>query len=414
MSAYGSYVPIVVTPGNGNIFGYISWEWDVDDDNLLAWTQEVLKVFEDIELEIIDKKDEQKEKGLPLTGSLTLTPERCRQHLAALAEWGTIAYREFFDADARAFLASYFDGLAEVPAPTFHSKLTLFPWEVLYEGEDYEVGDPQTFWGLRYSLARVLDARNVTKYELEQAATSKMLFCLHHRLREAHQHEWPQIERLVKATEQDHVELLGPNETLAHVTDGKTLLAHLYKCQHNMVHFACHANPDDAGADVLRLSLIDLADLVTITDKDFSTAEIALSTNVFSLKQGILASKPLVFLNACQTGGGADRLRKMYNLPRKFVECQAGAVIATACPVPDVFAAEFARVFYGYFLRGQDMLAEHPEETRVGPLPIGEALWLTRRYFVERHHNPLGLAYGLYSPAHYRVARAFQTGALVP
>jgi hypothetical protein len=36
-------------------------------------------------------------------------------------------------------------------------------------------------------------------------------------------------------------------------------------------------------------------------------------------------------------------------------------------------------------------------------MTIGEALQATRKYFIEKYNNPLGLAYGLYSPAYYRL-----------
>lgn len=75
-----------------------------------------------------------------------------------------------------------------------------------------------------------------------------------------------------------------------------------------------------------------------------------------------------------------------------FVRRGAGAVIATACPVPDLFAAAFAKHFYTFFLSGQ--------------MTIGQALRETRWHFLTKHNNPLGLAYGLYSPANYRLAQS--------
>jgi CHAT domain-containing protein len=77
-------------------------------------------------------------------------------------------------------------------------------------------------------------------------------------------------------------------------------------------------------------------------------------------------------------------------LPTTFTEAAAAAIVATACPVPDRFAASFARKFYELFVRDK--------------LQIGEALRQTRLFFLTKDNNPLGLAYGLYSPAHYRVA----------
>jgi len=78
-------------------------------------------------------------------------------------------------------------------------------------------------------------------------------------------------------------------------------------------------------------------------------------------------------------------------------------VIATACPVSDLFAAAFAKVFYEFFLQGLVVEDEATGEKAIRLMTIGEALRATRWYFLKEYHNPLGLAYGLYSPAHYRV-----------
>ena len=46
------------------------------------------------------------------------------------------------------------------------------------------------------------------------------------------------------------------------------------------------------------------------------------------------------------------------------------------------------------------------EEKTVKLMSIGEALQATRWFFLKECNNPLGLAYGLYSPAHYQVAQS--------
>ena len=103
--------------------------------------------------------------------------------------------------------------------------------------------------------------------------------------------------------------------------------------------------------------------------------------------------------------GGADELRRTFNLPKVFIQHGAAAVIATACPVPDLFAAAFAKVFYEFFLRGLVVEDEVTGEKGFRLMTIGEALRATRWYFLREYNNPLGLAYGLYSPAHYRLGR---------
>jgi CHAT domain-containing protein len=219
---------------------------------------------------------------------------------------------------------------------------------------------------------------------MEQARPSDMLFCLHHQLRHAHQEEWPAIEKIVRQTPGDRFSMLGPL-CVSEVCDGDTFLAYLDRSTHNMVHFACHCRPGEAGADSLIVSLLR-------PDEDHDPSSLELETYDFIDVEGVFRRKPLVFLNACQSSGGPDDLRKTFNLPQVFIERGAAAVVATVCPVPDLFAASFARHFYHHFLRGH--------------MTIGQALRVTRRHFIEGHHNPLALAYGLYSPAFYQVARS--------
>lgn len=410
MSGYSSpiilhctFQPISIGTNNKYNIDWKEFDWGVKEKNLLVWTEQVLDVFHELESAVNQNVAKYKTQGLPLEESLTLSEGFCQAKLKKLSKLGALAYRGFFSSEARSILDSRL-AAPNPPAPTFVSTLTPFPWEALYQGDDEDTGDPKMFWGLRYSLARILDLRDISKYPPEQNAISNMLFCMHHKLREAYQREWFHIQRLIMVTEEDHMYLLGPME-MAHIKDGKTLLEHLYKSKHNMVHFACHAiQRSRTETDVLLISLINVSDLENISAQ-CSAPIIELDTDTLTLREGNFFSKPLVFLNACCSGGGTDELRDSYNLPRKFIERGAGAVIATACPIPDVFAAEFARVFYSFFLRGKDPREESPSKIPTRPLPIGEALRRTRLYFVEVHNNPLGLAYGLYSPAHYQVAQ---------
>jgi len=67
-----------------------------------------------------------------------------------------------------------------------------------------------------------------------------------------------------------------------------------------------------------------------------------------------------------------------------------GAVVATECAVPDAFAAEFAEQLYTHLLAGEQ---------------LGESLLATRRYFLEKYHNPSGLLYSMYAPPSIRLAQ---------
>ncbi len=366
------------------------WSFPKPDNKVLeVLTEEILDCFDALRITV------NKEKSLALDAGL------CNQYLIKLAEWGRTAYQAFFGEDRPNKILT--SRLNENVAPTFVSEVMPFPWEVLFEGseEDYEQGNPEMFWGLRYTPARILNPeKDIADYVLEQAQPSDMLFCLHHRLLHAHKKERPEIENLVRLTAKDRFTLLG---TACNLTNGKScdplgddLLKYLYKASHNMLHFACHCKESRRG-DKLLISFIQDEE---ITENGLV---LELETYKFLLRQGKFLCQPLVFLNACQSAGGVDELRRTFNLPKVFIQHGAAAVIATACPVPDMFAAAFAKVFYEFFLRGMVVEDEISGEVVVKIMTIGEALRATRWYFLKEFNNPLGLAYGVYSPAGYRI-----------
>lgn len=362
------------------------------DERLLEFTKEVLQVFQRIEDAVLNAR------------SIDLGENFCRLRLEELAKWGSRAYKHLFSStearDTLANLLGRFEGYPTPARPTFISESVPFPWEVLYDADDYEHPDPRGFWGLRLAPARVLDRLDVWSHVAEQPLPSDMLFCLHAKLREAHEHERPWIEKAVCASAQDRFALLSGGLLGGDRLSGRRLLRYLDGAGHTMVHFACHCRTGGGGNDVLEVSV-----LADANGDDASLIEVETYAFKDDDEQGGFLCKPLVFLNACQSAGRPDLLRNVLNLPRSFVERGAGAVVGTACPVPDLFAAQFARAFYERFLGA----------TEEGWRPaIAEALRETRRHFVEEHSNPLGLAYGLYSPAHYRIATPPAEGALAP
>ena len=335
--------------------------------------------------------------------SIDLAPEVCKASLVSLAKEGRMAYKVFFGEDRPSkILASR---LTEGVAPTFVSESTAFPWEVLFGGteDDYEAGNADCFWGFRYTPARILDlSKDVIDFPSEQSSPSDMLFCMHHKLMQAHQYERPLIEQIVRATRADRFTVFGPQCSLAvcegTALKGDDLLKYLYKARHNMLHFACHCQKSPRGDDML---------LVSFINEEATEAEppiLELETCLFLLPDGQFLYQPLIFLNACQSAGGPDDIRRTFNLPKYFMQKEAAAVIATACPVPDCFAAAFAKKFYEYFLKGAVVENDAAEQPVVRLISIGEALKRTRWHFFKEHNNPLGLSYGLYSPAHYRLA----------
>lgn len=339
------------------------------ESELQHFSKGVLESFKEIERSINRKKH------------LQLTLEERDRYLSELAIWGRRAYQKFFNNDAQKTTHQYSQLMKF--APIFVSNLVTFPWEVLYEGDCEEDIIPEMFWGFHYPIARRLDP-NKSDLLSEQILPLDMLFCLHHKLLQAHHQERPQIEKIVRTLGKFY--LLQLSNELQKLKNGASLLRYLYQTQHNILHFACHCRPCKKSEDDVDALIISL-----IKD-ELNVQEIELETYNFLDASGSFQCQPLIFLNACQSAGGFDELRKTFNLPKEFIQRGAAAVIATACPVPDLFAAAFAKKFYEFFIDKKMM--------------IGKALYETRRYFLEEYNNPLGLAYGLYSSPYYRIAQA--------
>jgi hypothetical protein len=108
------------------------------------------------------------------------------------------------------------------------------------------------------------------------------------------------------------------------------------------------------------------------------------------LGPGTRRVRPLVFFNAC--GSAMVDPVGASSFPELFLRRDLGFLgfIGTEATIPDSFAAEFARAFYGFLLDGKE---------------IGEALHATRWKLLDDNMNPLGLLYSLYAEPEIRVWR---------
>jgi hypothetical protein len=155
---------------------------------------------------------------------------------------------------------------------------------------------------------------------------------------------------------------------------------------YGLIHFACHCTP---GANSEFLSRLDLK---------VGGEELCLDAGFISSDLSRAAFRkddpgPLVFLNACGSGQATAGHRPP-GFPITWMQNQGAlAVLVTLCPVPDYFAHRFASKFYEILSKA---LAR--PETCAGRRNryVAMALLLTRRYFMKRYANPLGLAYVLY------------------
>lgn len=101
----------------------------------------------------------------------------------------------------------------------------------------------------------------------------------------------------------------------------------------SLIHFVCHGDDDRDGVQSLHLE---------------SGGKLT-SSNVVRLRGivGLLAAtRPIVFLNACEVGRGAPALTGLGGFAPSFIRLGAAAVIAPVWSVDDVDAHEAAREFY--------------------------------------------------------------------
>ncbi|MGW4930434.1 CHAT domain-containing protein [Agromyces sp. NPDC004153] len=109
----------------------------------------------------------------------------------------------------------------------------------------------------------------------------------------------------------------------------------------------------------------------------------------------LLASHPLVFINACESG---DLSPNFYDgFVPYFLGKGARGVIGTECKTPGFFASEWAKAFFDRFFAGER---------------LGDTVLALRRQFLADHGNPLGLLYGVYCDPDTRVDPALIPGAV--
>jgi len=253
-------------------------------------------------------------------------------------------------------------------------ELSLF-WEMLYRGSPLNALDPNDFWGFRYPIGRCyLGVDTSDRVELQSGILSAVHNKLKLSLREVHAVKTylQKLRRIPSVRLQMLDEALEANSP---TVNELLALFHDDEFSFGMVHFACHC---DAGQNLLESSL-------RLTSRN-SDIDLMLEKVLGNADYGF-QNRPFVFLNACQTADVVG-LRAGLGFPRAVLDFGAAGVIATACVVPDRFAAAFAREFYRRLLA---------RRTPSGAANIASILMETRLHFLTEFENPLGLAYGLYA-----------------
>jgi hypothetical protein len=151
-------------------------------------------------------------------------------------------------------------------------------------------------------------------------------------------------------------------------------------------HFSCHCDTDKDEFSDYSLQLLDRARFfaghaersITIDDLEGEFGGLP--------KRRPATTYPLIFLNAC----GASKLtpKGVTSFPKLFLEIGNRGVIGTEASVPDIFAAEFSKLFYTVLIEGKS---------------VGESVYFARREFLKYNDNPLGILYTVYADPDLRV-----------
>lgn len=297
--------------------------------------------------------------------------------IRTLAEVGHYAFKRVFGyPDAQAIareLLSLGSGISlQIASEDFS-----LPWELIYPNSLDESPSYRCFWGMKHIISRVI------VQEHRPGAFVAPVIYLSNRpsiglltdrsLQGVVEKEIPFFERLDGHGKIALFKLraLDPEKKHEELRE----FCCFWRKALDLAHFACHASYEDAAPD---LSHVLLSDDFAITLMDME---------VYGIRAD---SHPLIVFNACETGN----LNPLYtsHFAAAFLRYGARGVVATECPVPDGFAADFVEQLYTHLLAGNQ---------------LGESLLAARRYFLEKHGNPSGLLYSLYAPPSIRLV---QTG----
>ena len=293
----------------------------------------------------------------------------------------------------------------------------VFPWALIYDRKvpkkDYELPDPEGFWGLRYCIEQRLPNQNKgTDKPMRIQDKLKVGFMLWEQFRNADMQKvllenWTQRNP-------DKLEI-----TIPPITDADDCSALLDDCDAHILYFYTHGYTRTRQADIgvgenlqlftncyeklqeddPRHELWKFLYNSVKQDKfepDRSWIELTYGRlyldELYDNIEGKFSFKPLVFLNMCESAQITPSLSDSFI--SFFINRGAKGVIGTECPMTIEFAHPFSEKFLGDLLAGET---------------VGNALLNARSYFMKLK-NPLGLAYTLFGSA----ATCFQPAILQP
>jgi hypothetical protein len=149
----------------------------------------------------------------------------------------------------------------------------------------------------------------------------------------------------------------------------------LSKGDFDILHISCHAESQHDSIE--RASLI-IGDETPAGDGRARPVEV--DTITVQAEARLKPRRPLVFLNACETGRIGAVLTAWGGWPNVFLRAGAGAFVGSAWAVRDKPAATFSTTFYNALLDGRT-LAEAAAAARVDAKKLGDASWLAFKVY---------------------------------
>jgi len=301
--------------------------------------------------------------------------ELCGEALSNLAYEGIFAFNSIFpEGPAREKIRSALRSgvIIQIASDSF-----FIPWDLLYDGPLFDKVNISSFWGTDHIISRAImqDIRPGDFIpSIIQTLRPKVGLLAYDKLEHVAKQEIPALRKLHrnKRISLSRLPALDSNQSKR----DKELIdfGHFLGRNHQIIHFACHAYEQDPVSQ----SFLSISEDFHISITDFVVSEFNLTHN------------PFIILNACLT----SVINPLYThyWAAEFWKRGARGVLATDFHIPDRFAAEFSEELYQHLLSGKS---------------IGNALATTRRHFWEKHCNPLGLAYALYSSPSIRLATQF-------
>lgn len=260
------------------------------------------------------------------------------------------------------------------------SKQMMLPWGILYMADKFDANNiqPELFLGLKH-IIEVAPMEPNMDFPTDIASQPQLNVSLNLNQEIDKQMGFPLIKNQIQywdaRAQKGGVKII----TRTRGSDVVDALADENTAD-QIAYFYCHAvskNLNEGGANASTLQF-GAQQNVTLEDLLLSAP---LETR--------LKGSPLVFINACES---AELSPLFYNgfMPY-FVDKGARGMIGTECPVPALFALDWAGKFFDRFLAGK---------------PLGQIFLDLRREYFFNHNNILGLLYAVYCDADTRIAPA--------